>query len=47
MDTMTILKIILAALLCLPLIWLAWHFFWKLFDEFVKKPGGGGSPQGR
>jgi len=34
---MTAIKIVFAALLCLPMLLLVSHFFGKLVDEIVKK----------
>lgn len=39
MESITILKIVLVALMCLPMLWLLWVFFWKLYDEMVRKTG--------
>ncbi|HQC82368.1 MAG: hypothetical protein QM289_07355 [Bacillota bacterium] len=39
MDTMTILKIVFTALLCVPVFALSIHLIGKLMDEIIKKPG--------
>jgi len=39
MDTMTILKIVFTALLCVPVLALSAYLIDKLIDEIVKKPG--------
>jgi hypothetical protein len=38
MDTMTILKIIFTALLCVPVFAISMHFLGKLIDQLMKKP---------
>ena len=39
MDTMTILKIVFTALLCVPVFALSIHLIGKLMDEIIKNPG--------
>ncbi len=39
MDTMTILRMIFTALLCVPVLVLSFHLIGKLMDEIIKKPG--------
>ncbi|HPO05150.1 MAG TPA: hypothetical protein PLV37_06515 [Bacillota bacterium] len=42
MDTMTILKIVFTALLCIPVLILSFHLVGKLMDEMIRKIGGQG-----
>ncbi len=39
METMTVLKIVFIALLCVPVFGLSLFLMGKLMDEVIKKPG--------
>lgn len=38
METITILKIVFTALLCIPVLWVSFRLVGKLVDELTKKP---------